>query len=162
TAMANKALFKSLVGKLVPAATTVNEAGGAAYALTSEQALALYVVTGCMNGTYYASSEDQLATILALAKNVDSEFLAKLAVYAREKASMKDAPALLCAVLSTRNPQLLAKVFPRVIDSGKMLRNFVQMIRSGAVGRKSLGTLPKRLVAEWIASKDGASLFRAS
>src|SRR5262245_7271360 len=109
--MANKALFKPLVGKLVPAATTVNEAGGAAYALRAEQALAQYVVTGCMNGTFYATAEDQLANILALAKNVDSEFLAKVAVYAREKAAMKDAPALLLAVLSVRNPRLLAKVF---------------------------------------------------
>ena len=30
-------------------------------------------------------------------------------------------------------------VFPRVIDNGKMLRNFVQVVRSGTVGRKSFG-----------------------
>ncbi|MEO6327102.1 MAG: TROVE domain-containing protein [Thermoanaerobaculia bacterium] len=160
--MANPALFKSLVGKLLPAATTVNEAGGKAYEPTPEQALAQYVVTGCLNGTFYASAEDQLANILDLAKGVDSELISKLAVYAREKAWMKDAPALLCALLSVRNPAALARVFPRVIDNGKMLRNFVQIIRSGAVGRKSLGSLPKRLVAEWIASKDDAALFRAS
>ncbi|MCB1640964.1 MAG: VWA domain-containing protein, partial [Xanthomonadales bacterium] len=31
-----------------------------------------------------------------------------------------------------------------------MLRNFVQIVRSGVVGRKSLGSLPKRLVAQWL------------
>ena len=49
-----------------------------------------------------------------------------------------------------RDLELLAQVFPRVIDSGKMLRNFVQILRSGAVGRKSLGTRPKKLVQRWL------------
>jgi 60 kDa SS-A/Ro ribonucleoprotein len=160
--MANRNLFRSLVGKLVPATSASNEAGGPAYEMTPKQALAQYVATGCLNATYYASAEDQLEKVLALSAKVDSDFLAQLAVFARESAWMKDAPALLCAVLSTRSPEHLAKVFPRVIDNGKMLRNFVQIVRSGAVGRKSLGTLPKRLVREWLAARDGTALFRAS
>ena len=40
---------------------------------------------------------------------------------------MKDMPALLAAILAVRDLELLAQVFPRVIDSGKMLRNFVQI-----------------------------------
>ena len=44
-------------------------------------------------------------------------------------------------------------VFPRVIDNGKMLRNFVQIVRSGVVGRKSLGTAPKRAAQAWFASR---------
>jgi len=31
----------------------------------------------------------------------------------------------------------------RVINNGKMLRNFVKIVRSGVAGRKSLGTAPK-------------------
>jgi 60 kDa SS-A/Ro ribonucleoprotein len=49
---------------------------------------------------------------------------------------------VLCAALSVKDPQLLRTVFDRVIDDGKMLRNFVQVLRSGVVGRKSLGTVP--------------------
>lgn len=160
--MASRKLFRSLVGRLVPATSATNEAGGAAYERTPKQALAQYVATGCLNATYYASADDQLEKVLGLASSVESEFLAKLAVFARESAWMKDAPALLCAILSTRSPEHLSKAFPRVIDNGKMLRNFVQIIRSGAVGRKSLGTVPKRLVREWLARRDGAALFRAS
>lgn len=160
--MANRELFRSLVGKLVPAASATNDAGGAAYERTPKQALAQYVATGCLNATYYASAEDQLGKVLSLAAKVDSEFLAKLAVFARENAGMKDAPALLCAVLSTRSPEHLSKAFPRVVDDGKMLRSFVHVLRSGAVGRKSLGTVPKRLVREWLARKSGTALFRAS
>src|SRR5262249_52997504 len=55
-----------------------------------------------------------------------------------------------------------AEVFDRVIDSPKMLRNFVQIVRSGAVGRKSLGTLPKRLVQAWLAARSDEQLFRGS
>jgi 60 kDa SS-A/Ro ribonucleoprotein len=75
---------------------------------------------------------------------------------------MKDMPALLCAVLSVKDRALLAQVFPRVIDNAKMLRNFVQIMRSGAVGRKSLGTAPKRLVREWLDARDPVSLFKAN
>ena len=40
-----------------------------------------------------------------------------------------------------------------------MLRNFVQIMRSGAVGRKSLGSLPKRLVREWFETRRTRKLF---
>ena len=75
---------------------------------------------------------------------------------------MKDMPALLSAVLSVKGPGLLAEVFDRVIDSPKMLRNFVQIMRSGAVGRKSLGSLPKRLVEQWLAARTDEQMFRGS
>ena len=39
---------------------------------------------------------------------------------------MKDAPALLCAILSVKAPGLLNDIFFRVIDNAKMLRNFIQ------------------------------------
>ncbi len=83
-------------------------------------------------------------------------------MFCRERGFMKDLPALLCVVLSVKDRVLLNAVFPRVIDNGKMLRNFVQIIRSGAVGRKSLGTAPKRLVREWLDARDPAALFKAN
>jgi 60 kDa SS-A/Ro ribonucleoprotein len=49
-----------------------------------------------------------------------------------------------------------------VIDSPKMLRNFVQIVRSGAVGRKSLGTVPKRLVLRWLEERSDDQLFNGS
>jgi 60 kDa SS-A/Ro ribonucleoprotein len=41
-----------------------------------------------------------------------------------------------------------------------MLRNYVQILRSGVVGRKSLGSAPKRLVRQWLESQDEDTLFR--
>ena len=62
------------------------------------------------------------------------EFVAKTAVYCRERGHMKDMPALLLAALSRRDPSLMDRAFDRVIDSPRMLRNFVQIVRSGATG----------------------------
>ena len=49
-----------------------------------------------------------------------------------------------------------------MIDDGRMLRNFVQIVRSGQTGRKSLGTRPKRLVQRWLAQRSDEALFRAA
>lgn len=160
--MASKSLFKSYRGKRVASANAVNEAGGAAYRFDAKHALAQYAATGCLNGTFYASGETQLNDVLALCGKVEPEFIARTAVYARERGHMKDLPALLCAVLASRGPGLLAEVFERVIDSPKMLRNFVQIIRSGVTGRKSLGTLPKRLVLQWLERRSDEKLFVGS
>jgi len=43
-----------------------------------------------------------------------------------------------------------------------MLRIFVQIMRSGVVGRTSLGTRPKRLVQQWLEKASIATLMRAS
>lgn len=160
--MANKNLFKSIVGMFAPKADTINEAGGIAYKLSPKAALAQYAATGCFNNTFYADAGEQLDKVLALASEVDAEFVAKTAVFARDKGHMKDMPALLLAVLSIRDKDLFERVFPRVTDNGKMLRNFVQIMRSGAVGRKSLGSLPKRMVREWFENRASEQIFKQS
>jgi 60 kDa SS-A/Ro ribonucleoprotein len=157
--MANRLLFNS---QPLPKADTFNAAGGLAYALSDKAALAQMAVTGVFNDTYYASGADQLSKMKALAQRVDAEFLAKLAVYARTSAYMKDMPAFLLALVASRSPQLLAKVFDRVCDNGRMLRNFVQIVRSGEAGRRSLGYRPKKLVQNWLNSASDARLLSAS
>src|SRR4051794_13128371 len=162
--MANKTLFLSARGTLLPETDTVNEAGGHAYQLAPKAALAQYAATGCLNTTFYASAQEQLQTVLNLCSHpdVEPEFIARTAIYARSQGYMKDLPALLCATLSVYGPGLLAEVFDRVIDDARMLRNFVQMMRSGVVGRKSLGSLPKRLVQQWFERRSDEQVFRAS
>jgi 60 kDa SS-A/Ro ribonucleoprotein len=160
--MANKSVFKSLIGKLLPATNAINEERAPAYLLSPRHRLAQYAATGCLNTTFYATADEQLAEVLELCAELDAEFIARTAVFCRERGFMKDMPALLCAVLSVKDRELLARVFPRVIDNAKMLRNFVQIMRSGAVGRKSLGTAPKRLVREWLDARDPATLFKSN
>ncbi len=160
--MANKALFRSMVGKLLPKTNTVNKAGGQAYAMSPKHALAQYAATGCFGNTFYVAAEEQLDEVLALCETVEPEFIARTALYARQHGHAKDMPALLCAVLSVKGPRLLAEVFDRVIDNTKMLRNFAQIMRSGVTGRRSLGTLPKRLVAQWLSCQTDEKLFIGS
>jgi len=160
--MVNPALFQTPRSRHVPQTDTHNSHGAAAYALTPKHQLAQLAATGCLNSTFYADAAEQLDAILILALDSEPEFVAQTAIYARERGHMKDMPALLAAVLAVRDVALLAKVFPRIIDNGKMLRNFVQILRSGTVGRKSLGTRPKKLVQQWLLSASEKQLLYAS
>ena len=159
--MANTTLFQSVKTRLT-AADTCNEAGGIAYTLTPKQQLAQLAATGCLNSTYYTDAQDQLEQVLELAENLDAEFIAKTAVYARQKGFMKDMPALLLAVLAQKDVNMLARVFDQVADNGKMLRNFAQIIRSGAVGRKSFGNRPKKLMQTWLLTATEKQLLNAA
>ena len=160
--MANKTLFASLRDELIPPTDTANSENAPAYALAPKQALAQYAATGCFGRTFYATAHEQLTRVLELCDGVDPKFVARMAIYSRTQSFMKDMPALLCAWLSAREPKLHETVFTRVIDNTRMLRTYVQVLRSGVVGRKSLGTAPKRLVREWLSSRDEDALFSSS
>jgi 60 kDa SS-A/Ro ribonucleoprotein len=160
--MANLNLFSSWTGRMLRRPDARNAEGAPAFSLPPKQALAQYAMTGCLNGTFYASDAAQLEDILELCGGAAPEFIAKTAVHAREVGLMKDLPALLCAVLAAREGGLLTKIFPRVIDTPRMLRSFVQIVRSGAVGRKSLGTCPRRLIRHWLEARSDEAIFAAS
>lgn len=158
--MANKRLF-STVSK-APASNAKNDAGGRAYATSAEYQLAQYAVTGTFNGTYYVSGKDHLERVKALALDASPEFLAKLAVYGHQEGKMKDFPAFCLAVLAAKGElDYLKLAWPKVITNVKMLLNFVQIIRSGVLGRKSFGSAVKRLIQNWITSRNGKQLMMA-
>ena len=159
--MANPLLFRSLL-RDAPQANGLNHERAAAFAFTPRHKLAQMVMTGCMNETFYASAQAQLSDVLEIAKDLDDLFLAKLAIYGRERGMMKDMPALLTALLAARGSALLPVVFARVINNGRMLRNFVQILRSGVTGRRSLGTRPKKLVQHWLQEASEERLLQAS
>jgi len=160
--MANKILFSSIKSKLVRADTT-NEAGGRAYKFAPKHALAQLAATGCFNGVYYAHAEAQLDELRKLIDQVDDNvFLAKLAVYARERAYMKDMPAALLVILSKRDTKLMHRVFDRVVDNGRVLRTMFQMIRSGQFGRTSLSSSLQRAFQRWLNEVSVGKLLSAS
>lgn len=160
--MANRSLFKSLKS-LLPRADALNEERAPAYRLPPKHALAQIAATGCFNGAYYTSATEQLDTLRALVSQVDdNEFLAKLAVYARERALMKDMPAALLVLLSKRDPQLMHRAFDRVVDNGRVLRTVLQMIRSGQFARKSLSASLQRAFQRWLNKASVEKLLSAS
>jgi 60 kDa SS-A/Ro ribonucleoprotein len=160
--MANANLFRSLVGRLLPATDAVNHEGAPAYAMEPRHALAQYAATGCLQHTFYASGGEQLAAVMRLCAEVSPEFVARAALYARHRGRMKDMPALLCALLASHDGVLLERVFARVIDDGRMLRSFVQIVRSGVTGRRSFGTRPRRLIRQWLAARGDEQILRAA
>ncbi len=92
----------------------------------------------------------------------DNTFLAKLTIYSRERALMKDMPAALLVMLSKRDPQLAQRAFDRVVDNGRVLRTLLQMIRSGQFGRKSLSASLQRAFQRWLNSASVEKLLSAS
>lgn len=160
--MANRQVFKSTSKKNVPV-NTVNKAGGTAYKFDKEHALCQYVVTGTFNSVYYSPAKEQLSEVQKLVAHVSSPMVAKAAVYGHEIARMKDVPAYLLVVLAARQEHdLLRRAWPHVITNFKMLTNFIQILRSGVTGRRSLGQNVKRLVQEWLLSKSSDQLLVAS
>lgn len=165
--MANKNLFRaqrtSPVIKAAGVATAVNNAGAPAYSMKSENELAQLVVTGTFNNTFYVSGESQVDKITKLANECSPQFVAKCAIYGHKVAHMKDTPSMLLALLVGRGEtKLVEQIFPQVISNQKMLRNFVQIIRSGKVGRKSFGTAIKRTIQTWFARQRADSLFKGA
>jgi len=160
--MASKSFF-SQKGTTVPTATATNYSGKPAYKLSSKYALAQLAVTGCFNQTFYTSGEDQLQQVLALARECEPEFVAKVAIYAQESGFMKDMPAALMVYLTTVDLAVARKAFPRVIRNGKMLRNFAQILRSGAFGRHNLSAKGiQKLIQGWFDARTEDELFRMS
>jgi 60 kDa SS-A/Ro ribonucleoprotein len=160
--MANKNLFQSLTSTL-PRAAARNEEGAPAYQLPIKHALAQLAATGCFNGTFYSSAEQQLGTLCTLVDQLqDDTFLARLVVYSRERAQMKDMPAALLVMLSKRDPQLAQRVFDRAIDNGRVLRTLLQMIRSGQFGRRSLSASLQRAFQRWLNAASVDKLLSAS
>lgn len=164
--MANKTLFSSKTSKFTRT-DTFNEAGGPAYKFTAKHALAQMAATGCFNHVYYASAQSQLDEMRKLIDRIDDNvFLAKLAVYARQRAYMKDMPTALLVVLSKRDTELMHRVFDRVVDNGRVLRTMFQMIRSGQFGRagsgKGLSSSLQRAFQRWLNDASVGKLLSAS
>jgi 60 kDa SS-A/Ro ribonucleoprotein len=159
--MANKNIFKS-AGTTLPAADTTNLAGGKAYSMTDKHALAQFACTGMFGNTFYSDAVKQLEEIKSLVNKVDTAFISSLAVYSRNSAFMKDMPAFLLATLAARDIDMFKITFPKVMDNGKMVRNFVQIMRSGVTGRKSLGTAPKRMIEKWLETRSDNQIFNDS
>ncbi|SLN66242.1 vWA domain-containing protein [Ruegeria meonggei] len=160
--MANKSVFASIKGRLLPKATAQNAHGAPAYVYSDAHALAQVAVTGTFGGMIYQSPQDELEYVLDVAEAVTPKCLAQTAIYARQSGYMKDMPAVLLAILARRDPVLFRAAFGRVVDNGKMLRTFVQVIRSGQTGRKSLGSAPKAMVQSWLNTASDRALLNAN
>ena len=159
--MTNKLVFPNSVAG--PATSVINEAGGRAYSVTPKSALVKLAATGTFHGVGYANAQTQWSQFRELTQQVDdNQFLAKLALFSRHRSYMKDMPAALVVELSNRDPELLHKIFDRVVDNGRVLRTVFRMIRSGQFGRRGLSSSLQRAFQRWLNNMPVNTLLAAS
>jgi len=82
-----------------------------------------------------------------LSRMVPEAWVAKCAVAAAENGLGREA-AMMLAVLTQRDVELLAKVFHRSVRDAGTLRHYVAYLRSNK--RRSLGTRPKKMIQDWL------------
>jgi len=151
---------------VAPVADTKNAAGGLAYSTGPKHTLAQIACTGTFNGTFHVSAENTLKMLeKAIDQLVDDpEYIAKVAIYAREFGFMKDTPSYIVAKLADLDKRAFRATFRRLIKSGKMLRNVLQIARSGRLSKKynlSAGTF-RHALRDWFADRSPSALFNAS
>lgn len=162
--MSNNNIFST---KTKLSANRKNNAGGDACDFDPRHCLAQVAATNTFNGTFYATAEQNfnLAKEAALRLKNDPEFIAKVAIYSRDKSYMKDMPCFLTVLLSDISKPLFRKVFRRVVDNGKMLRNVIQMARSGVVTGKKINVSAgswRHAIQEWFNTQSSLSIFKSS
>ncbi|MEL6556749.1 MAG: TROVE domain-containing protein [Bacteroidota bacterium] len=95
----------------------LNHEGEVAYQTTPEMELYAAVVTASLSNSFYEKGSDRLERITRLIGKVDPVFVARLAIYARDKMNLRSVPLVLVTELSKRHngDSLVKKATARVI-----------------------------------------------
>jgi 60 kDa SS-A/Ro ribonucleoprotein len=141
---------------MVPAA-----AGGNAYSLDNDTALAQYAVTGIFKNCRSASPKVSVDQLLEFARACEPKYVAQVAIYASECGDIRDTPVLLTAYLSTvEDKTWFNKAFDTVIYNVGQLRKFTTVIRSNTVGRRNMSASSiKKAVQRFFDNKTADRLF---
>ncbi|MEM0998191.1 MAG: TROVE domain-containing protein [Bacteroidota bacterium] len=129
--------------------TVRNHEGETAWALSPELELYTAVVTTSLGDKFYESAGKRMARIQELISQVDPSFVAKLAVYAREKMYLRSVPLVLAVELAKvhRGDNLVSRMVTRVVqraDEITELLAYYQMANQ-RTGTKKLGKLSKQV-----------------
>ncbi len=98
--------------------TVKNHEGANAYKLSPEMELYTAVVTSSLSNTFYEKEDKRLNRIIELIKNTDPVFVARLAIYAREKMHLRTMPIVLVTELSKvhNGDSLVKRTTERIIQ----------------------------------------------
>lgn len=128
---------------------TVNHEGAPAYKLSAEMELYATAVTTMLSDKFYEGSKDTLKRLQKLIKEVKPEFVAKLAVYAREQMYLRSLPLVLTTELAKihNGDDLVSRTTKRVVaradEITELLAYYAQA--NGTKGIKKLGKLSKQV-----------------
>jgi hypothetical protein len=129
---------------------TKNHENGKAFHLSKEMALYSLVCTMGMGSKFYESESDQMERLKDLIKANDPMFVAKLAVYAREKMYLRSIPLVITVELAKihRGDDLISRLTSRVIQRADEITEILAYYQAsnGRAGEtKSLGKLSNQI-----------------
>lgn len=128
---------------------TTNHEGAEAYSISPKLELYSAVVTSILSDKFYEKSSDNLDRIKKLISKVDADFVAKLAVYAREKMYLRSLPLVLTVELSKihNGDDLVSKMVNRVVQRADEITELLSYysLANGRSGIKKLGKLSKQI-----------------
>jgi hypothetical protein len=126
-----------------------NYEGAPAFKLTPELELYAAVVTAGLSDSFYEKSNDRLERIVELMKKNDPEFVAKLAVYARNKMYMRSVPVVLAVELAKQNSgnSIVSKAVKGVVQRADEITELLAyyQLANARAGAKKLNRLSKQV-----------------
>lgn len=150
--------YQDLYGKQESASTnpyetvkeTENHEGGMAFHQSKEMALYSLVCTMGLGSKFYESEDEQMERLKWLIKANDPMFVAKLAVYAREKMYLRSIPLVITVELAKihRGDDLISRLTQRVIQRADEIAEilaYYQASNSRLGDTKKLGKLSNQI-----------------
>lgn len=128
---------------------TTNHEGATAYKLTPELELYIAVVTSTLSNKFYESGQERIERIRTLISQNKPEFVARLAVYARQQMHLRSMPLVLAVELAKvhKGDNLVSRLVNQVVlraDEITELLAYYQ-IANEREGTKKLGKLSKQI-----------------
>ena len=111
---------------------STNYEGAEAFALTPQLELYTAVATAALTDNFYEKGGDTLQRIISLIAKNDARFVAKLAVYARERMHLRSVPLVLVTELAKQHSgdalisALTARVVQRADEITELLSYYAQ------------------------------------
>lgn len=126
-----------------------NHEGAQAWSMRPELELYAAVVTATLSDKFYEGNDERVKRIQGLIERVSPEFVAKLAIYAREKMYLRSIPLVLTVELAKRHQgdDLVRKLVACVIQRADEITELLACYQAAnqRTGVKKLGKLSKQL-----------------
>jgi hypothetical protein len=136
-------ILKKIKGK------TSNYEGAEAFVLTPELELYTAVVTASLSDKFYEKTDERLTRIQTLLQTCDPGFVAKLAVYAREKMYLRSIPLVLAVELAKTNSgnSIVSKLVERIVQRADEITELLAYYQfaNNRSGPKKLNKLSKQV-----------------
>ena len=126
-----------------------NHEGAKAFRMTPKLELYTAVVTASLSRNFYETEVERMNRIRKLVKEVDPVFVAKLAVYAREKMHLRSIPLVLVVELAKvhKGDALVSKTIKRVLQRADEITELLAYYQTAnkRKGEKQLNKLSKQV-----------------